>query len=44
MLSIFMTTFSGLLLFAMGSYLGYQIGSTRSIREQLAKARIKDKD
>ena len=44
MLSIFITTLSGLLLFTMGCYLGYQIGNTRSIREQLAKARIKDRD
>ena len=43
MLSIFLTTLSGLILFAMGWYLGYQVGSTRPIREQLAKVRTKDK-
>lgn len=40
MLSIFLTSLSGLLLFAMGFYFGHQIGSTRHIREQLTKARI----
>ena len=43
MLALFITTLSGLLLFAMGCYLGYQVGCTRSIREQLAKARVKSK-
>ena len=44
MLSLLITTLSGLFLFAMGCYLGYQVGSTRSIREQLAKAKIKGKN
>lgn len=44
MLPIFITTLSGFLLFAMGCYLGYQVGCTRSIREQLAKARVKIKN
>lgn len=39
MLTIFLTTLSGLILFAMGCYLGYQVGSTRPVREQLAKVR-----
>lgn len=44
MLSLFLTTISGLILFAMGYYLGHQNGSTRHIREQLAKVRIKHQD
>ena len=44
MLSIFLTTLSGLLLFAMGFYFGNQMGSTRHIREQLAKVRINDRN
>lgn len=40
MLSIFLTTLSGLTLFGLGFYLGNQIGSTRHIREQLTKIRI----
>lgn len=43
MLSLFLTTLSGLLLFAMGFYFGNQIGSTRHIRDQLAKVRTNDK-
>ena len=39
MLSIFFATLSGLILFVMGYYFGHQIGSTRHIREQLAKVR-----
>ncbi|MDH5369652.1 MAG: hypothetical protein OEW99_06485 [Gammaproteobacteria bacterium] len=44
MLSIFLTSLSGLILFIMGYYLGNQIGSTRHIRKQLTKARINDRD
>lgn len=44
MLSIFLTTISGLILFAMGYYLGHQNGSTRHIREQLASVRKNDRD
>lgn len=44
MLSIFLTTLSGLLLFAMGFYFGNQIGGTRHIREQLEKVRTSDKN
>ena len=44
MLSIFLTTLSGLVLFTMGYYIGNQIGSTRHIREQLAKVRMNDKN
>lgn len=43
MLTIFLTTLSGLSLFAMGCYLGYQVGSTRPVREQLAKVRSNKK-
>ena len=43
MLSIFLTTLSGILIFAMGYHFGHQIGSTRHIREQLAKVRTNDK-
>ncbi|MCK5386332.1 MAG: hypothetical protein KAJ39_04060 [Gammaproteobacteria bacterium] len=43
MSSIFLTTLSGLILFVLGSYLGYQVGSTRHIREQLAKVRVNDR-
>ena len=43
MLSIFLTTLSGLILFAMGYYFGHQIGSTRHIREQLAKIRTHER-
>lgn len=39
MLSIILTTLSGLALFFMGYYFGHQLGSTRHIREQLAKVR-----
>jgi len=39
MLSIFLVTLSGLILFVMGYYLGHQFGSTRHIREQLAETR-----
>lgn len=39
MLSIFIATLSGLILFIMGFYFGHQIGSTRHIREQLAEVR-----
>ena len=42
MSSIYLTTLTGLILFMMGCYLGYQIGSTRHIREQLAKVRTND--
>lgn len=44
MLSIFLTSLSGLILFVMGYYLGHQIGSTRHIRKQLAKVRTNDRD
>ena len=43
MLTIFLTTLSGLLLFAMGFYFGNQVGSTRHIREQLAKVRSNER-
>lgn len=43
MTSIFLTTLSGLILFVMGCYLGYQVGSTRHIRQQLAKVRADDR-
>lgn len=43
MLSIFLTTLSTLLIFAMGYYFGHQFGSTRHIREQLAKVRASAK-
>jgi hypothetical protein len=43
MLSIFITTLSGLILFIMGYYFGHQIGSTRHIREQLEKVRINNR-
>ncbi len=39
MLTIFLTTLSGLVLFAIGFYLGDQVGSTRHIRKQLEKVR-----
>lgn len=39
MLSIVLTSLSGLILFVMGYYFGHQIGSTSHIREQLAKIR-----
>lgn len=39
MLPIFLTSLTGLILFAMGYYFGHQLGSTRHIREQLAKVR-----
>ena len=38
-MSIILTSFSALIIFSLGCYLGYQVGSTRPIREQLAKAR-----
>lgn len=44
MLAIFLTTLSGLILFAMGYYFGHQIGSTRHIREKLAKIRSHQQD
>ena len=44
MLSIFLTTLSGLILFIMGYYFGHQIGSTRHIRKQLAKVRPNEQD
>ena len=44
MLSIFLTTLSGLILFVMGCYLGHQVGSTRHIREQLAKVKTDERD
>ena len=44
MLSIFLSAFSALILFIMGYYFGHQIGSTRHIREQLAKVRPNDRD
>ena len=44
MLSIFLTTLSGLILFIMGYYLGHQFGTTRHIREQLAKVRTDERD
>ena len=44
MLSIFVITLSGLILFIMGYYFGHQIGCTRHIREQLAKIRTNHKD
>lgn len=43
MTSIFLTTLSGLILIVMGCYLGYQVGSTRHIRQQLAKVRANDR-
>ena len=39
MLSVLLTSLSGLALFALGFYFGHQFGSTRHIREQLAKVR-----
>ena len=44
MLSIFLTALSGVLLILMGFYFGHQIGSTRHIRENLAKIRTKNRD
>ena len=44
MLSIFLTTLSGLVLFTIGYHIGNQIGSTRHIREQLAKVRTNDEN
>jgi len=44
MLPIFLTTLSGLILFMMGYYLGHQFGSTRHIREKLAKVRTDGRD
>ncbi len=44
MLSIFLTTLSGLILFIMGYYFGHQIGSTRHIRKQLTKVRTDNQD
>jgi hypothetical protein len=44
MLSIALITLSGLILFIMGYYFGNQIGSTRHIRQQLAKVRIDEQD
>lgn len=43
MLSIFITSLYGLIIFVMGYYFGHQIGSTRHIRKQLAKVRTNDK-
>lgn len=43
MLSIFLTTLSGLALFIMGFYLGNQMGSTRHIREELEKVRTNNR-
>lgn len=39
MLSIILTSLFALIIFSMGCYLGYQVGSTRPVREQLAKIR-----
>ena len=44
MLSILFATLSGLIFFVMGYYFGHQIGSTRHIREQLAKIRPDERD
>ena len=44
MLSIFLASLSGLILFIMGYYFGHQIGSTRHIRKQLAKIRTTDEN
>lgn len=44
MLSILLTSASGLILFVMGYYLGHQIGSTRHIREQLASVKKDQQD
>lgn len=44
MLPIFLTSLSALILFAMGYYFGHQIGSTRHIRQQLAKVRPNNHD
>jgi len=43
MLSILLTSLSGLVLFIMGYYFGHQIGSTRHIRQQLAVVRKKQR-
>ena len=39
MLSILLSTASGLLLLIIGYYFGHQIGSTQHIRQELAKLR-----
>ena len=44
MISVFFATLSGLILFVMGYYFGHQIGSTRHIREQLAKVKPDERD
>lgn len=44
MLSIFLASLTGLILFFMGYYFGHQIGSTRHIRKQLAKIRTTDEN
>ena len=44
MLSILLSTLAAAVLFIMGYYFGHQIGSTRHIRQQLAKIRTHDQD
>lgn len=44
MSSIFLTTLFALILFVMGCYIGYQVGSTRHIRQQLAKVRADEQN